>query len=221
MSRIVFDIETAGDFDSLEKESQDYFLKNAKDERDIEEIKKNVNFWPFSGEIVAISLLNPESGKGKVFFQGPDGKIENFSEDGIDFEISTEKKILEKFWQNIKNYHQFITFNGRGFDCPYLMLRSAALKVRPTRNLMPPRYSADFHIDLLDQLTFYGAFRKFSLDFYCRSLGIESPKISGISGEKVAQYFKEGKYLEIARYCLADTRATAELYGLWIEYVAP
>ncbi|OGZ33945.1 MAG: hypothetical protein A2Y98_00525 [Candidatus Portnoybacteria bacterium RBG_19FT_COMBO_36_7] len=221
MSRIVFDIETAGDFDSLDKESQDYFLKNAKDERDIEEIKKNVNFWPFSGEIVAISLLNPESGKGKVFFQGPDGKIENFSEDGIDFEISTEKKILEKFWQNIKNYHQFITFNGRGFDCPYLMLRSAALKVRPTRNLMPPRYSADFHIDLLDQLTFYGAFRKFSLDFYCRSLGIESPKISGISGEKVAQYFKEGKYLEIARYCLADTRATAELYGLWIEYVAP
>ena len=221
MSRIVFDIETAGDFDSLDKESQDYFLKNAKDERDIEEIKKNVNFWPFSGEIVAISLLNPESGKGKVFFQGPDGKIENFSEDGIDFEISTEKKILEKFWQNIKNYHQFITFNGRGFDCPYLMLRSAALKVRPTRNLMPPRYSADFHIDLLDQLTFYGAFRKFSLDFCCRSLGIESPKISGISGEKVAQYFKEGRYLEIARYCLADTRATAELYGLWIEYVAP
>jgi len=221
MSKVVFDIETAGDFESLDKETQDYFLKRAKNEEEREETKKSVNLWPFSGEIVAISLLNPESGKGKVFFQAPNQKIENFSEEGADFEISTEKKILEKFWQNIKNYHQFVTFNGRGFDCPYLMLRSAALGVRPTRNLMPPRYSTDFHIDLLDQLTFYGAFRKFTLDFYCRSLGIESPKIGGIGGEKVSEYFKEGKYLEIARYCLADTRATAELYNLWIEYIAP
>jgi hypothetical protein len=221
MSRVVFDIETAGDFESLDKETQDYFLKRAKNEEEREETKKSVNLWPFSGEIVAISLLNPESGKGKVFFQAPNQKIENFSEEGADFEISTEKKILEKFWQSIKSYNQFITFNGRGFDCPYLILRSAALQVRPTRNLMPPRFSADFHIDLLDQLTFYGAFRKFSLDFYCRSLGIESPKIGGISGEKVTQYFKEGKYMEIARYCLADTRATAELYRIWIEYVAP
>jgi DNA polymerase elongation subunit (family B) len=220
MSRVVFDIEAVGDFENLDEETQDYFLKYAKDEKEIEEVKKNVNFWPFTGQIVAISLFNPESSKGKVFFQAPDQKIENFSEDGIDFEASDEKKILEKFWQNIKNYHQFITFNGRGFDCPYLMLRSAVLGVRPTRNLMPPRFSADFHIDLLDQLTFYGAFRKFTLDFYCRSLGIESPKIAGVSGEKVAQYFKEGKYLEIAHYCLADTRATAELYNRWIEYIA-
>jgi predicted PolB exonuclease-like 3'-5' exonuclease len=204
----------------LDKETQDYFLKHAKDDKDREEIKKSVNLWPFSGEIVAISLLNPESGKGKVFFQAPGQKIENFSEEGADFEVSSEKKILEKFWQNIKSYNQIITFNGRGFDCPYIALRSAVLEVRPTKNLMPPRFSADFHVDLLDQLTFYGAFRKFSLDLYCRSLGIKSPKIDDISGEKVSDYFKEGKYLEIARYCLADTRATAELYNRWAEFIA-
>jgi hypothetical protein len=221
MSKVVFDVEAAGDFENLDKESQDYFLKYAEDDKEKEEIKKSVSLWPFTGQIVAISMFNPESDKGKVYFQAPDGKIDDFSEDGIEFEASGEKKILEKFWQNIKNYHQFITFNGRGFDGPYLMLRSAVLKVRPTRNLMPPRFSADFHIDLLDQLTFYGAFRKFTLDFYCRSLGIKSPKMDGLSGEKVTQYFKDGKYLEIARYCLADTRATAELYRIWLEYIAP
>jgi hypothetical protein len=221
MSKVVFDVEAAGDFENLDKESQDYLLKRAEDDEEREEIKKSVNLWPFTGQIVAISLFNPETDKGKVFFQAPGQKLENFSEDGVDYEISTEKKILEKFWQNIKNYHQFITFNGRGFDCPYLMLRSAVLAVRPTRSLMPPRYSADFHIDLLDQLTFYGAFRKFTLDFYCKSLGITSPKADGLSGEKVGQYFKDGKYLEIARYCLEDTRATAQLYSRWLEYIAP
>jgi hypothetical protein len=221
MSKVIFDVEAAGDFENLDKESQDYLLKYAEDDKEKEEVKQSVSLWPFCGQIVAISMLNPESDKGKVYFQAPAGKTDDFSEDGVDFEASTEKKILEKFWQNIKNYHQFITFNGRGFDCPYLMLRSAVLKVRPTRNLMPPRFSADWHIDLLDQLTFYGAFRKFTLDFYCRSLGIISPKKDGLSGEKVSQYFKDEKYLEIARYCLADTRATAQLYSQWLEYIAP
>jgi len=130
-----------------------------------------------------------------------------------------EKEILERFWQEIKNYQQFITFNGRKFDCPYIMLRSAIQKVRPSRNLMPYRYSDEEHIDLLDQLTFYDAFRRFSLDFYCKSLGLENCKMEGISGEKVQQYFKSGKYLEIARYCASDVKATAELFERWQKYI--
>ena len=35
--------------------------------------------------------------------------------------------------------------------------------------------------DLLDQLTFYGASRRFSLDFYCRAFGIPSPKAGGVT----------------------------------------
>jgi len=220
MSKVVFDIETVGDFESLSKDAQDYILKYAEDEEDKEEAKSKVNLWPFCGQIVALALLNPESGKGKVYFQAPRQKMENFSENGVDFAVCTEKQILENFWQDIKNYHQFITFNGRGFDCPYLALRSAVLKVQPTKNLMPPRFSADFHVDLLDQMTFYGAFRKFSLDFYCQAMDIKSPKANGLSGDKVGEYFKQGKYLEIARYCLGDVLATSELYQRWFEYIA-
>jgi DNA polymerase elongation subunit (family B) len=233
MPKVVFDIETAGvDFETLTRDEQDYILKYAEDEKKRNETKKKTSFWPFTGQIVALCLLNPESEKGKVYFQAsplnggkaalsaaPQQKIKNFSENGIDFKMCSEKEILENFWQDIKNYNQFITFNGRGFDCPYLMLRSAVLQVKPTKNLMPPRYSAGQHIDLLDQLTFYGAFRKFTLDFYCRSFGIKSPKIGGMSGEKINQYFSEGKYLEVARYCLADVQATGELYQRWLDFI--
>lgn len=219
MSKIIFDIETVGQFEALDKESQEYILKYAEDEEDAQQIKSNAGLWPFSSQIVAVALVNPDTDKGKVFFQAPEEKIKSFSEDGIDFESCAEAKILENFWQVVKNYNQVITFNGRGFDCPYLMLKSAAFKVKPTKNLMPPRFSAEKHIDLLDQLTFYGAFRKFTLDFYCRGFGIVSPKGNGLSGERINEYFNDKKYLEIARYCLADVQATKELYKKWSDYI--
>ena len=228
MSKIVFDIETIGaDFDKLSQDVQDYVLKDAEDEKKAQDKKTKLGLWPFTGEIAAICLLNPDTDKGHTYFQAPASpnrsepgqKIEPFVEENIQYEVLTEKEILERFWQEIKEYKQFITFNGRKFDCPYIMLRSAILKVRPTRNLMPYRYSIEDHIDLMDQLTFYDAFRRFSLDFYCKSFGLENTKLDGMSGEKVQEYFKKGKFKEIARYCSYDVRATAELYERWVKYV--
>lgn len=231
MSKIVFDIETIGvDFESLQQDEQDYILKYAEDEKKIKVAKEKIGLWPFTGQIVALCLFNPETERGKNYFQAPafaqglrrgepNQKIKPFVEDGVEYETASEKEILEKFWEHIKNYEQFITFNGRGFDCPYIMLRSAVLKVKPTKNLMPYRYDDKIHVDLLEQLTFYGAFRKFSLDFYCKSFDLRNKKIEGMSGALIQQYFQEGRFLEIARYCSADVRATAELYERWHKYI--
>jgi len=220
MSRIVFDIETIGaNFDELPEEAQKYILKSGEDEKKNKEVKEKLGLWPLTGEIAAICLLNPDTNKGRVYFQSPGKNTEPVIEGGMEYLAMGEKEILEKFWQEIKNYNQFITFNGRGFDCPYIMLRSGVLKVRPTRNLMPYRYKDDEHIDLLDQLTFYGAFRRFSLDFYCRTFKLDSAKTEGMSGDKVQEYFKKGKYLEIAKYCADDVRATAELFERWEKYI--
>ncbi len=220
MSKLIFDIETIGiDFDSLGQDAQNYVLKDAEDERKAKDAKEKLGLWPFTGEIAAICLLNPETEHGKVFFQAPGQNLEPFVEDKVEYEALTEKAILENFWQDIRHYQQFITFNGRKFDCPFIMLRSAILKVRPTRNLMPYRYSDSEHIDLLDQLTFYGAFRRFSLDFYCRTFKLDSAKTAGMSGDKVQEYFKKGKYLEIAKYCAADVIATAELFERGEKYI--
>jgi predicted PolB exonuclease-like 3'-5' exonuclease len=142
------------------------------------------------------------------------------SEDGlVEFVPGTEQEILGHFWETVKKYTQFITFNGRGFDCPFLMLRSMLLDIKPSRNLVPYRYSTNESCDLMDQLSFYGAFRKFNLDFYCKGVGIKSPKSEGVTGLDVAPLFAEGRFREIAEYCLRDVRATAELYERWHRFL--
>jgi len=220
MSRIICDIETFGrDFDDLDPVTQEYLFRYAENEDKKEEIRESLSFYPLTAEVVAIGLLDPERRKGFVFFQTSGDPLLPFEEEHIRFETGNEKEILEKFWRIIKDYKQFVTFNGRSFDCPFLMVRSAVNKVKPTRDLMPNRY-ADAHIDLLDQLTFFGASRrKFSLDMWCRTFGIKSPKEEGITGYEVKNLYKAGKYIEIARYCAGDLRATAELLAVWEKYI--
>ena len=80
---------------------------------------------------------------------------------------------------------------------------------------MPYRYASNEHCDLMEQFTFYGAVRKFNLDFYCKAFGIKSPKSSGITGLDLGPLHNEHRYREIAEYCIGDVRATAELYHRW------
>ncbi|MBA4374120.1 MAG: 3'-5' exonuclease [Thermodesulfovibrio sp.] len=227
MSRVIFDIETAGrDFDTLEPPVQDYLLKWANTDEEQQEVKDSLSFYPLTGEIIAIGMYNPDSARGTVFFQDHTSTPSLFSaekekteDEGISYETGTEEEIIKRFWETIKTYRQFVTFNGRGFDCPFIMVRSAVHKIKPLRDLMPNRYG-DQHIDLFDQLTCFGATRrKFSLDMWCRTFGIKSPKEGGITGFDVKDLYRSGKYAEIARYCAGDLRATAELFLIWENYI--
>jgi DNA polymerase elongation subunit (family B) len=220
MSRVIFDIETVGkDFESLDRPVQEYLLRYAETKDEKEEIKDRLSFYPLTGEIVTIGLLDPDTQKGKVFFQNVGDPLLPFEEGNVLYETGTEKEILEKFWTVIKGCSQFITFNGRGFDCPFILIRSAVHRIKPRRDLMPNRYG-DTHIDLLEQLTFYGASRKrFNLDMWCRTFGIKSPKEDGITGDEVKGLFKAGRHLDIARYCVGDLRATKELLHYWENYI--
>lgn len=221
MTRVVFDIETLGyPMESFDEQQQQYLMKFATNEEERVETIQKLALTPFTGFIIAIGMLNPDSHHGKVMFAAkePDSFT---SEDGnITFVSATEKEMLEEFWQAITHYQQFITFNGRSFDCPFIMLRSSMLGVKPTRNLLPYRYSFNEHCDLLDQLTFYGGLRKFNLDFYCKSFGIKSPKSDGITGLDLRPLYDAGRFRDIAQYCYGDVRATAELYFRWQEFLA-
>ena len=220
MGRIIVDIETVGaEFDSLDPSTQDYLLKWAGSEEDTLRVKESLSFYPLTAEIVAIGMLNPDSHKGVVYFQAHGEPLAPFEEGGIRFESGTEREILENFWTSIKPYAQFVTFNGRGFDCPFIIIRSAINKIRPSKDLMPNRYSGS-HIDLLDQLTFYGTLkRRFSLDMWCKTFNIKSPKSEGITGHEVKDIFRSGRYLDIARYCAGDLIATKDLFLIWEGYI--
>ncbi len=222
MGRVIFDIETVGaDFDSLEPAVGEYLLKWAESEEEKERIKESLSFYPLTGEIVAIAMLNPDTDKGVVYYQAPGDPLLPFEDEGIRYECGTEKEILEKFWSTVKPYDQIVTFNGRAFDCPFISIRSAVNKVKPARDLMPYRYNnSSSHIDLFDQLCFYGATkRKFPLDMWCRTFGIKSPKADGVTGYDVKDLYKAGRHLDIARYCAGDVKATKELLFVWENYI--
>jgi len=221
MSRIIVDIETVGaNFEELDDKRQEYLLKYAEKEEDIQKTKEMLGLYPLTGEIVAIGMLNPDTGKGVMLYQDGEKKSSDFEEAGIIYEAGTEKEILEKFWEFVKGYEQIITFNGRGFDVPYLMMRSAVHRVKPSRNFMGYRFDSKAHCDLLDQLTFYGATRKYNLDFYAKSFGLKSSKDEGIDGSMVGDLYKKEKYLDIARYCARDLSTTGELFDVWNKYLA-
>lgn len=221
MNKVVFDIETLGfPLESFDEKQQEYLMKFAEtDEEKIEVIQK-LNLSPLTAKIIAIGMLNPDSNQGKVFYDAPAEEPWS-SEDGmIEFVASDERSMLEDFWKTITHYAQFITFNGRSFDCPFIMLRSALLGVKATKNLMPYRYASNEHCDLMEQFTFYGAVRKFNLDFYCKAFNIKSPKSSGITGLDLAPLYNEHRYHEIAEYCIGDVKATSELYHRWLANLA-
>ncbi|MBI5401527.1 ribonuclease H-like domain-containing protein [Candidatus Wolfebacteria bacterium] len=225
--KLVFDIETIGlDFETFDKTSQEYMVKFAEDESEKKEIKERLGFSPLTGEIVAIGILNPDTNKGAVYLRADDKQLlNNDLEKGITVEIGSEKEILEKFWETAKKYNYFISFNGRGFDVPFLMIRSAILGIKPSKNLMSNRYLSlqkydAIHVDLFDQLNFYGAvWKKFNLHMWTKAFGIKSPKEEGITGDDINRLYKEKKFLDIARYNFGDLKATKELYEKWSKFI--
>lgn len=234
MSKLVFDIETIGEdfetLDELTKESLTRWIKkeSASDieyEKALEDLKNGLGLSPLTGQIVAIGVYDVEKEKGAVYFQAPDGSVENSEDGNIKFRVLSEKEMLQQFWNLAEKYDEFISFNGRGFDVPFMFIRSAVHEIRPTKNLMANRYLSSQpknsqHIDLLDQFTFYGAVRRRgSLHLWSRAFGIKSPKAEGINGDDVGQLFKENKFFDIAKYNVGDLIATKKLFEYWEKYI--
>ncbi len=223
--RLIFDIETIGkDFESLDEKSKEFILEFAETPEEEVEKKENLVFSPLTGEIVAIGILNPDTDKGAVYFRDGTNKLQREMEKNIQYvPCATEKEILKEFWDTAQLYDQFITFSGHNFDCPYLTIRSAINKIRPTKKLMGYRFTKgqDLHIDLYDQLTNFGAMRegRKNLHMWCRAFGIKSSKSDGVTGDNVGELFKNKKYIDIARYCANDLFATKELFEYWDKYI--
>ena len=124
-----------------------------------------------------------------------------------------EASMLGDFWRSLGKA-RLVTFNGRGFDGPMLALRSAMLGVRPTRNLVGYRFDIGDHCDLADVLLWQGSVRdRYSLDYWCRVLGVESPK-KGMGGSMVAEAYEAKRYEDIGEYVRGDAHSTGEVYRM-------
>ena len=235
MAKLVFDIETSAlPLDNFDEVQQEYLFRDAaKLPEEIDranrraEIQHLFSLWPLTAQVVCIAMLNAETGRGQVLFTAEDYE-EPASESGqVEFvPCVDEEELLTAFWDVARHYDGVVTFNGRGFDVPFIYLRSALLNVPISRkDWLGYRFQVEPHCDLADQFTFYqggrdGASRRFNLDFYCKAFGIESPKGHGVTGMDVSRLLLEGRYREIAEYCLRDVEATVSLYRIWRERLA-
>lgn len=233
MAKLVFDIETtAQPLEQFDEVQQEYLLREANNlpdeaarEHRKQEIVRQFSLWPFTGQVVCIAMLNAESCRGQVLFTAEDFEDAADQAGPVEFvPCADEIELLTAFWDVAKHYEGVVTFNGRGFDVPFIYLRSAVLNVPVSRkDWLGYRYQIEPHCDLIEQLTFYGvsgregAARRFNLDFYCKAFGIDSPKSHGVTGMDVGQLMNEGRFREIAEYCLRDVQATVLLYKIWKE----
>ncbi|MDP3993306.1 MAG: ribonuclease H-like domain-containing protein [bacterium] len=233
MATLIVDIETVGeDWEQIDPETQKLLVNRVKKQPNYSEetdpttiAQESLGLQPFTGRIVVIGAYDLASKKSVVWFDN-EGESTDAVEEGDDkFIPAGEKEMLEKYWALATRYTHFVTYSGRSLDMPFLLLRSAIHDIKPTKDLMRARYlyqqSPDaIHIDLYEQLSFYGAVNKLGgLHLACRAFGVETPKNGEIDGSKVGQFFRNKKYMEIARYNARDLSSTAELYEKWKQFL--
>lgn len=155
-------------------------------------------------------------------------KIGNFGKNG------NEQTIISDFLTFIdKKNPKLVSYNGRNFDIPTIMLRAMAYNLSATAYYETDnaqfnknkwenyrqRYSERFHTDLLDALSHFGNVRGIRLNDIC--LMLDLPGKYDISGDFVHQIYYENpinldqNIRRIQDYCQSDVLNT---YWLYLKY---
>lgn len=129
----------------------------------------------------------------------------------------SEKQLVEGFWA--KSFEvRLVTYNGRSFDLPVLkyraMLHGVAApwlyKGGDRYSNYSDRFKIDWHCDLMDALTDFGASKAVKLDELSKLFGF--PGKFGIDGSQIEEMFEAGKIKKIRDYCETDVLNTYLVY---------
>ena len=213
----VFDIETIPDTrlirDVLHFEGDDYTVSTLATKE--QEEKSGTSFLPLPfHKIVAISAVIADD-------FGQFRKVSSI-------EGSDEKAMIKNFLGFINKHNpKLISFNGRSFDMPLLMLR--AMQYNLTCNAYfevdnkelnknkwenyRVRFSDRFHVDVMDHLCEFGAVRGLKLDHVCSMVGL--PGKYDVHGDQVMELYYAGEIEKIKEYCESDVLNT---YWLFLKY---
>lgn len=147
-------------------------------------------------------------------------------DDGSFIKVGTfngdEKEIITEFFDFInKKKPKLISFNGRSFDMPMLLVRALKYNIsipayfdnKDKWNNYRSRYSEDYHLDLMDVLGGYGAVRGLKLDTLAQMSGL--PGKFDVHGDEVYKLYFDGEIRKIKEYCESDVLNT---YWLWLKY---
>ena len=219
-SVLVFDIETIPDteacyaltgIDSNNIEEQREALTNYHLE--ITDGKNSFLRQPFH-KIVAISFLHASLTR--------DGRYENYTLHELRSggnSNSTEKDLVKGFLQFIEKIQpRLVSFNGRTFDLPVIKYRAMTHGISSEYlyrsgdrwNNYMQRYSIDWHCDLLEALSDYGASARVKMNEVCASFKL--PGKIGVDGSDVTSLYDDGQIQEIRDYCETDVLNTYLIY---------
>ena len=164
MATLVFDIETSAlPFESFDEVQQEYLLRDANritdaDLRDARktELQRQLSLYPLTSRVVCVAMLNADSLRGQVLYTTPDFEEDETEAGPVEFvSCVDEAEMLTAFWDVARHYESIVTFNGRGFDVPFIYLRSALLNVPiSSKDWLGYRFQTEPHCDLAEQLTF-------------------------------------------------------------------
>lgn len=236
----VFDIETVPD---IELVRQYYELDSSLSEVEIcqhafsaQKEKSGSEFLPiYWHRVVSIaSVICDEYGKfikvgnfGKKSAESTDAKPN--ADSSAFAHLADERAILSDFLRFINSKEpRLVSFNGRGFDLPTIMLRAMrynlsafgyfesenASKTKNKWENYRARYSEKWHTDLLECLGNFGSVRNLNLDNVCKMLGIVGKyEVSG--GDVYSLYYDKKDIEKIDFYCQSDVLNT---YWLYLKY---
>lgn len=216
----VFDIETVPDTDAAfnltgetspdtevrRKAIEDYHL-------DVTDGKNSFPRQPFH-KVVAISFLEAEIERDG----GQEGYILRDLRSGGEVGFD-EKQLLQGFFTYVERIRpRLVSFNGRTFDLPVLKYRAMVHgisapwlhKSGDKWNSYSYRYASDWHCDLLDVLSDFGASARVKLNEVCAAFGIAGK--FGVDGSKVAGMMDAGQIDDIRHYCETDVLNTYLVY---------
>jgi len=138
---------------------------------------------------------------------------------GIFAEGKEERHIIEEFHAFVAGKEPLlVTFNGRKFDVPVLVLRSLRYGIPMPWFFRSRSYSLRYpptrHLDLCDALADYGAAPFQSLNNVSALLGLRGKM--EMDGGLVQEEFMKGNLKKIQSYCLKDVLLTACVYYRWL-----
>jgi len=189
-------------------------------------------------EVSNIAMNEQKEKNGSTFLSLPYHKIVCISaviadEFGMFQKVSSiegndEKEMVKNFLSFLDRHNpKLISFNGRSFDIPLLMIR--AMKYGLTCNSYFEvenrelgkskwdnyryRFSDRFHVDLMDHISEFGASRGLKLDVLCSLIG--APGKYDVHGDQVFELFYDNEIEKIKEYCESDVLNT---YWLFLRY---
>jgi len=140
----------------------------------------------------------------------------------------SEREMIENFLNFIDKHNpKLVSFNGRNFDMPMLMIRAMKYNLscnayfeKENKMLNKSkwdnyryRFTDKFHVDLMDHISEFGAVRGLKLDLLCTMMGI--PGKFDVSGDQVFSLYYENEIEKIKEYCESDVLNT---YWLYLKY---